>query len=67
VIAACKSCTDSVIDRGYDSKSVFVYLRFTDQPEYHPGLVHIDEAFHQPKFRLSEVVKKIEDHEPDVT
>ena len=41
--------------------------RFTDQPKYHSGLVHIDETFYQSEFGLSEVVKKIEDHETDVS
>jgi hypothetical protein len=67
VIANCKCCTGFTIDRGYDSESTFIHLRFTDYPKYDSSLVRVDEPFRQLKFGLSEVVKKIEDHESDIT
>ena len=67
VISNSKCCTGFTIERGYDSESAFIYLRFTDRTKYDSSLFRVDEPFRQLKFGLSEVVKKIEDHESDVT
>ena len=57
----------STRDHGLYEQRIFIYLGFTYHAQDHRGLIGVDQTLGQSGFRLSKVVKEVEDHVPDVT